>query len=543
MSKKGNSKKITKKILIWFIVAICTVLTACVAGLAYIFLVPGSELFGIVYATNRRTMEYNIENYNISELKWIEINTTRYDVYVLASDNDSEIRAYVKNDISGLVKKKNMKTELNYFFDNYTGSLKLTLTEMKGWVSAGESRVTVVIPSDMWTQNLNVKVSAKKNARATINGLKTDDEVQKSSLGEINIKNNHGAINFDNLKINKLTINTSSAGIYAGENITGKINLAEISMKNGTLNFMDAGNASKILNTEGKTVDDVNFSIEKLVLNKVGRKGKINLLKVKELVSGEGVELGGGNCYVKNLYFFSIKSVNFNLNVDKLNFYANSVSEFRASKNGACKIGEEAHSSVNIVTKNGAININGASDTVTAESQNGNITIKNATREVSIVNINGNTRISFNEDTPQYNELSKYRCISSARIKSGRLIVEGLNKINLTVDEGGKGKIELKFNKLIGRNSLNVGMANLLLVTPESEPYELKFYPNNSNADIGIGTVTLREKKTSDEFLRNVFCEAGESQGNSLEVRSSGKVLMYSENVFNQLKDKLKCSI
>lgn len=543
MSKKENNKKIGKKIIVWLTVIVCTVLTVCVAGLAYIFLVSGSELFGIVYATNRRTLEYEIENYNISELKCIEINTTRYDVYVLASDNDSEIRAYVKNDISGLVKKKNVKTELNYFFDIYAGSLKLTLTEMKGWVSEGESRLTVVVPSDMWTQNLNIKIGAKKSARATINGLETDDEAQKSALGELSVKNNHGAISFDNLIINKLSINTSSAEIYAGKNITGKINLAEISMKNGTLNFMDAGNASEILNTEGKGVDDVDFTIIKMVLNKVGKKGKINLVKVQELVSGEGVELNGGNCYVKNLSFFSIKSANFNLNVDKLNYYVNSVSEFRASKDGACKIGEEANSSVNIVTKNGAININGATDTITAESQNGNITIKNAMREVSVINVNGDTRISFGEDVPQFNELSKYRCVSSARIKSGKLVVEGLNKINLTVDEGGKGKIELKFDKLIGQNTLNVGEASLLLVAPESEPYELKFYPNNSNADIGIGTVTLKEKKTSEQFFRYVFCESGGSQGNTLEVSSSGKVLMYSENVFNQLRGKLKCEI
>lgn len=533
MAKGSKSKNIFKNMLKYIAIIAGLFLIVVVAGLAYLFLVSGSELFGIIRVTNRATDNYNLGEYNINNLNTIEISTNRYDVQVMASSADSYVTSFVKNDISGLVKKKNSKTEFSYYYNGPTKSLKISLKEIDGWVSVGESRVLVVVPDFLWTQDLNIKISAKKSACAIVSGIETTEASEKSVLNLLEIKNNHGNINFDNLKINQLKINTNSAGIYAGENVSGKMLYAEISMKNGTLDFTGAGNAVEVLSKEGASVDEVDFIINKLRINKIGKKGKIKALRVEELSSGEGVELTGGSCSIKNLSLFSIKSKNFDLNIGVLNGgLTSSTSVFRASGDGKFSLTGNSYSAMNIVTNEGSINIAECYEAVSVESASGNIIIKNAHHEVGVINISGDTNISFHEETPEYNELSKYRCITSARIKSGKFVASGINKINLTVDAGGKPKIELRFNKVIGANLINAGAGSLLVVTPDSGPYELNLYPTNVKADIDIGTVTLKEKKTSENFFRYVFCESGQNDGNLLEVHAGGTVKMYSESIY-----------
>ena len=545
MSKdiKSNIHGIAKKIGIFLLVIVLFTLVVCVAGLAYLFLVPNSELFGIVYAKNKTTYEYNIGDYNVDELKSLNVSTNRYDVEIMSSKEDSEIRAYVKNDISGLVKSKNSKTELIYKYDGYSKALDLSLEEMSGWVSAGNSKVLLVIPYDLVNSQLGIKVVARKGAEIRINGFETDNVAEKNALALVDITNNHGAIFIDSLIITQFRIKTASGKVELGSNVSGIVSLAEISVGNGIVDFRKAGDAQTVMAEEGYDINTIDFKVEKIILNQVGNKGKLHFIRVGEMASGDGVVLSGGNCEVKNLSFFSINSKDFNLSIENLNYYANSVSEFRASGTGMFNLVGKAYSSMNIVTKKGDIKISNADEVVSAESYSGKIQILNANREVSLINIKGNSYISFGKNSPQYNSLSKFRCISSARIKSGKLIVEGLNKINLTVEEGGKPNIELLFNKIIDKNVLNVGKANLLMVTPNDEPFELNYFANEADTDISIGTVTRKAEKSSEEFFRYVFCEPSENDNNTIEIHSSGKAQLYSLNIFNELKYKLKCEI
>lgn len=545
MSKdiKSNIHGIAKKIGVFLLVIVLFTLVVCVAGLAYLFLVPNSEIFGIVYAKNKTTYEYNIGDYNVDELKSLNVSTNRYDVEIMSSKEDSEIRAYVKNDISGLVKSKNSKTELIYKYDGYSKALDLSLEEMSGWVSTGNSKVLLVIPYDLVNSQLGIKVVARKGAEIRINGFETDNVAEKNALALVDITNNHGAIFIDSLIITQFRIKTASGKVELGSNVSGIVSLAEISAGNGIVDFRKAGDAQTVMAEEGYDINTIDFKVEKIILNQVGNKGKLHFIRVGEMASGDGVVLSGGSCEVKNLSFFSINSKDFNLSIENLNYYANSVSEFRASGTGMFNLVGKAYSSMNIVTKKGDIKISNADEVVSAESYSGKIQILNANREVSLINIKGNSYISFDKNSPQYNSLSKFRCVSSARIKSGKLIVEGLNKINLTVEEGGKPNVELLFNKIIDKNVLNVGKANLLMVTPNDEPFELNYFANEADTDISIGTVTRKAEKSSEEFFRYVFCEPSENDNNTIEIHSSGKVQLYSLNIFNELKYKLKCEI
>ena len=285
MSKdiKSNIHGIAKKIGIFLLVIVLFTLVVCVAGLAYLFLVPNSELFGIVYAKNKTTYEYNIGDYNVDELKGLNISTNRYDVEIMSSKEDSEIRAYVKNDISGLVKSKNSKTELIYKYDGYSKALDLSLEEMSGWVSAGNSKVLLVIPYDLVNSQLGIKVVARKGAKIRINGFETDNVAEKNALALVDITNNHGAIFVDNLIVTQFRIKTASGKVELGSNVSGIVSLAEISVGNGIVDFRKAGDAQTVMAEEGYDINTIDFKVEKIILNQVGNKGKLHFIRVGEM--------------------------------------------------------------------------------------------------------------------------------------------------------------------------------------------------------------------------------------------------------------------
>lgn len=509
--------KIGTSILITLLVAICLIFV----GMAYLFLYPKGELFGIVYVSEKLSKVYTVGEYNINELSQIEVNTNGFDIQVDTDDSDT-VRAYVKTRITGFALKKNSETRFEYDYNENELKLALNMNEATGWLSANDSYIKLVVPQVLMKNNISLKLSTGKKSDININGRNV------SKLSNLDITLNRGKFFFDGLEAENIFIKANKADIKAGKDVVGTTNYMALDVNNSKVNLLSAGEGEKYLKENIPEVDKISFKVNDLVIKSATRNSSIKLFNCDFMYTDTSCEATAGNITIYYLGKANVNAKDTNINIYRLINEDDSI--FKFSGKGDLSINQN-FAVLNVTTTFGDVYIKMSDAVMALETKDGTITVEKARKPISLITSNGEANIKFDEDSTD-GEYTVEREIISLRTYYGNIKIEGLEKISGVVDNGGAPTIELHFNKVISESVLDVKKANLKIIVPENEAVTLNLICDNAELDIHVGTAT-REGNHNGDFVRTVYAS---STTNVLKISTSGYINIMSKDIYELKK-------
>jgi len=487
---------------------------------AYLFLYPKGELFGVVYVSDSSSKVYTVGEYSPDQLKEINVSTTNFDI-IVDTDSTETVRAYIKTKVTGLALKKNSTTEFGYFYDDNKKSLTLALDEARGWLSANDSYIKLVVPKNLMSNKLNLKLSTKKKTNITIYG----NGVAKLSTLDVVI--NRGELYYDGLEAENIFIKANKAKISTGGKVEGTTNYLSLDINNSSADFLNAGTGGKYIDGFPE-IDKVDYKVENLVIKSATRKSNIKLFNCGFMYTAPSCKAEDGNIRIYYLGKADIKSVDTEIEIYKL--LKSERSSFNFSGEGGLYINEN-NSALNVTTNSGDVVIKTSNEAVLLETKKGYLNVQKARKPVSLITYKGSANIQFDKDA-ENGSYTVDREITSLRTYSGNIKIYGVEKINGLVDEGGDPSIEIHFNRVKDVNTLDVENANIKIVVPENEPITLDLTCDHAMLDIDVGTATA-EGLHNGKFVRTVYAS---TSSNYLKITSSGNVNIISKDIYELKK-------
>lgn len=509
-----------------FIVAICL----SFVGVAYLFLWPGSELFGIIYVSdNRAYVEPIGDEYLLSQLlniNEIEINTNGYDIKVVADDSIDCITAYVKNKVTGFALKKNSKNELEYDFYNDITKLVLNMREVKGWVSASGSYIKIHIPEEIMRNNIKLKISTGKKSDINIEGGEC------ASLSCLDIKINRGELYYNGLEAQNVYLKANKAEILAGPKVFGKTDYMYLDIGNSHVNLLNAGEGAKYLLTdEIPETDKINYKVNNLVIKSATKKSRIRLFNCGHLYTDTNCEALNGTIQIYYVEKAHVKAKDTKVWINKLT--GPGESEFTFTGKGGLDIVYN-YGNLNATSNSGNILVSMSNEVMSLETNSGKILVNDARKPLSIIVYSGEVNIDFDEN-PEDSSFTVDPEIILLRTHSGNIKINDVENINLVVDEGGKPNIEICYKKVVGLNVLDAQKAsdaNIMVIVPENEGVELDINSYNSILNINVGA-TKNEGFYNGTYHITVYTEETD---NILQIDFIGSSSLYSKDVYELKK-------
>lgn len=519
---KQKLKKIGLILLIILAILLCLVFV----GFAYLFLVPNSSLFGIEYITVKNSQMYHLGEYTDYSLKEIKLNTGKYSVNVVVDDSYEEVLVYMKNDVSGLVLKKNSNIGLNHVYDSINRKLTINTDEASGWVGFGKSYIQLIIPKTILSSDFALSVGVRAKSSVDINGAK---DIKIKSLSVLAYR---GGINIDNLDVSNLSVYTSKSKVILGANVGPYIDKVLLDIGDAEVSFLKAGGGDVEIKNGTRDKTKVNFNIGNLEIANVGEHGYIQLFQCEEMSSsGAGVKrLSGGE--IECLYINSALQMYTNdcdLYVYEISGVYKSI--YNSNGDGQFILAGKTNGGLDIVTNKGSIDVNEITDVSTFQSGTGSINIKNATKALQIISNSGTVNVKFKDDCGEYTgDENGFRKLSLLRVKNSKVTIRGLNNIGLLeVEDGGRADIKLFYQKVILTNTIKSKTATLLCVVPEDESVYLKVEGTGAKLKCDVGTATREMSALDSTYEKEVY---GLSNNNILDIKTSGVVTLYSDNIY-----------
>ena len=274
---KINMKKIGIISLIILISLFCLIFFA----LAYLFLVPDSELFGIIYISNKKSKA------NINQLTEINLTSHSYDLSVEVSSELDVIKVYVYNDVQGYCKKDDSIIELNTYYDIVNKKLNISMKEAKGWIGSGDSYIKMFVPKTLATEEMSINLKTSKTSNINFNG-------KQSNFNSLEFNVNRGDIYFDYLSAKIIKISANKSDVKVGKNVVGATQILYLDVGNSYIDFTEAGGARDQLNKNEPNFSKINFSISKVILQGAEKKSLIRIFKADEVVTDNQTVLNKG---------------------------------------------------------------------------------------------------------------------------------------------------------------------------------------------------------------------------------------------------------
>ena len=529
-------KKVFKKIGIILAITICVLLFVGFVGIAYLFLVPNSSLLGVSYVSNKTSKYYQLGKYDsyTKPINQMVVNTKQYGINVVVDKDADNLQVYMKNDVAGLVKKKNSTTDLVYSYDYINKAINISTKEITGLVGYGNSYIEVIFPKNVVTESLKIKLSAGNDADISINGVK---EVKIDTL---NVSAWRGAINIDNIEMRALNLNVSKSKVVIGENVGNQIEYAKLDIGNSNVSFLKAGGGEKeILNARKEdreiNINNVQFNITKLEVSSMKKDGSVKLIKCNELCSSaypiNRVYGGEIECwYISSLLQFS--TTNCDITIKDIGGI-DTGSVYDANGNGCFNLVGKSSGNLSIKSSSGKINVNQVLGVGDFQTQSGDINIKNATKSLQLVSQTGNITAKFGDNVAEsMGDGSPFRRVSLLRVKNSKVNIVGLNVINAVVENGGNAEIKLNYKKVINSNTFDIKSGNLLAIVPTDNPLRINVDSVNSWLNCHVGSATYQASKLNGNFDKIVYTQLSMVDG-VLDIDvDGGSVSLYSDDVY-----------
>lgn len=516
-------KKVLKKVGIGVVVTLILSLCFVFIGVAYLFLYPKGELFGIVYASEKSSKVYTIGEYDITTLKEIKVTSTRFNIIIQADEVDT-VRAYVKSKVSGFAKKDKSTTNLACNYNKSNKSVALNLSEPSGLVSANDSYIKVFIPKALMENGLKLDLNTGKKTDIKIYGEKY------TKLSELKVNINRGDLYFDGLEAENIIIKANKSNIYTGDNVTGVTKYMSLDIGKSKVNFLYAGNGAEYLTKEIPEKDKINYKVENLCIKNAEKNSLIRLFNCDYLYSDTGCVVSAGEIRLYYLGKSNFKSSDTILSIYKMTNEDNDSNMSFDGKGGVTIT--ENYSPLNIIGNSGTISIKMSDAVMSLEVNTGSINVENARKKLALIVNRGKAYINYAKDA----EDSSYtvdREVVSLRTKHGNIFINGVEKIDAVVDDGGAPTIKIFYHKVVGKSNLDVGNANLQVVVPVNEAVTLDVVGTNAYLQSDVGTATRENSILNSSYLRHAY---GNASGNILKINTSGEVVLMSSDIYELKK-------
>lgn len=505
--------RIGSTFLIVVLVAICLVFL----GMAYLFLFPKGELFGIVYISEKSSVVYSVGEYDTSQLNQIELITTGFDVAVKA-DNREQVSAYVRTKVNGFALKKNSEINFEHYYDENELKLTLIMREPTGWIGASGSYVKLLVPENLMSNDIKIKITTGKKSNVEVVGG------ENTKLSELDVTLNRGELKFDSLQAENIFIKANNAKIIAGPKVSGITSYMALDIGSSSVNLLNAGGGDKYLKESIPEINKIDYKVENLAIKNITKRGDIKIFSCAYMFTATSCEATDGNVVIYYLGKANIVGCDASFDVYKLVNEQDSIFKFYGR--GGISISNN-YGILNATTNSGTINI-GMSNTVMAlETNSGKIEVVNARRAVSLITSSGSAYVKFAEEAKD-GSYTVQREIITLRTYYGNIKIEGLEKINAVVDKGGEPTIELRFKRAIDQSIINAEKANLKVIVPNDEPIRLIVTCEEAMLEVDVGTATYNGY-LNGEFIKTVYSN---STTNILQINTLGKVKLISEDIY-----------
>lgn len=504
-------KKIFKTIFIYLGVLLLAGIATVVFCAGFLFFYRDGNIFGIQYISTNEILIAK-ENEDMSSLKTIEVNSDSFDVFVRVNPNASSVMGAMRNDVFGYVKKSKAHASFSLEYDESTQTAVFNSVQPRGWLNKNKSYMEIAIPKNFANLGLNIIV---KTSKADIQIGNEHD----LTIGELQIISSKGDADFTNINLtNNINLNIGSGIVFIDQKCSSSSGVGlQISLGSGTVNL------SKI------NTDNFDFGVIEI---KSIKKGKVGILKAKELITDGNIS-GGGKIEVGEINRVYFSSLDTDISINNIKGFSEGFadSEIKITGRGDVWV-KNADCNLEINGHNGDIYVNTSTGTVDLSANQGDIKMDNAMKLVSATTSYGNINIQFNEAALDYDEslINNKNRVVIATTKNGHINVKGMQ--NAHVEATGKGRITLEFDKVVGNNNVSAqsGVVNIVVPNPTETSVKNEYAFNliiNSevNSDIKVGVVgslgtTVDYNGSGSKTFTNIYNDAA-STSNNLKVEST----------------------
>lgn len=449
-----------KKFWKYLTLTVLLLLGLCCVGILYLFFVPGSSLFGIHYVSFNE--KFSSEEYNTENIETIVLNSNKYDVSVISTEND-EISLNIYNNSLGFVLTKNKATYVSSQINNST--LNLFVTETTGFALKNSSYIELLVPED---KTFNLKLINKK-AETEING--------------------------NDLNINNLTYQTNNGDCTITKaNITGKLNL---NLNKSTFKISSdvqtSTNDVELNLTTGKF--DASESTFKNITIESNTRGIVDIKQCSNLTQNE--TSSGGRIEVDTASMVTITSSSTNVYINTISNGANII----LTGTGNVEIDSLTGYGSSILTDSGNVIINKANSYTKISTTNGDITISSAMDHIDVKTNYGTINIKFHKDAT-----SKYL---SATLEDGKLIATGLEKVNLMVEDNGRAELEM--SDVVGTSYIKGNTGSIFVKVNKFSKYKL-LTSSEGNVRVNLAQIPQFSGYTDKTLEKPIFVNCTKSE-------------------------------
>jgi len=457
-----------KKFWKYFTLTILLLLGLCCVGILYLFFVPNSSLFGICYISNNE--HYTSQDYSKTNVETIILNSNNYDVKIVDTDSDN-ISIKVYSNTFGFVLTKNKAVSIIPKLNN--GSLTFNITEPTGFAFNSSSYIELSIP-DSKTFNLNLK-NNKAETKLNSSKIKLNNLTYETNNGDFVIEN--VTISGDiKLNLNKATLEYSSSVNNNSNDVYLNLTTGKFDASSSTFNdvIIESNTRGVVLIKECANITQDTTSaggrIEVDTAKFVNIKSSSTNVYINNITDGAIIDLTNGNISIKDLTDnSSLTTDSGNINIDKLNSYSN------------------------------------------IKTNTGNVTISNAQEHIELQTNYGTINIHYSDDA-----INRF---VSAILDDGKIIVSGLEKINLNIN--GNGRAELDMKDVKGLSSIVANSGAVYVKVNKNAKYKLA---TKSDGSVRVNLAQIAQYggyTTKDLTTTYVNCTSSTFDSNVLEISTT----------------------
>lgn len=514
-------KKMFKNIGVTLLIVLFTAICLSFIGVAYLFLYPKGELFGVIYLSDKSLEVYSVGEYDISQLNKIELKTNNFDI-IVDTDNTDTVRAYVKTRVVGLCLKKNSESKFEYLYNENESKLTLNMREATGWLSAKDSYVKLVVPKKLMESGFDLELSTKNKTDININGRGV------TKLNNLDVVINRGDFYFDNLEVENLFVKANKGTVIAGVNVVGNTNYVSLDINNSYVDLLKAGDKNGYIDNGIPNIDQIDYKINNLVIKSASRKSDIRIFNCGYMYTAPSCSASGGSIIVYYLGKAKVDADNCEIQIYQL--LDNDDSKFTFDGEGGLNIIEN-YSVLDATTNSGEIYVKMSDNVMSLETTSGSVNVQKARKPISLITFRGKANISFDKDSED-GSYTVEREIISLRTCYGNIKLYGVDKVSGIVDTEGAPNIEIHYNQVNGTSTIDAKKANLKIVVPQDKPLTMDLVCTNAKLNIHVGTVT-NEGTCNGDFTRTVYAGA---TTNILNITTAGYVNIMSKDIYELKK-------
>lgn len=512
--------KALKTIFIYLGVLLLAGVATIIFCAGFLFFYRDGNIFGIQYVSSNQTL-YARPDEDISDLKTIEINSDKFDVYVRVNSGVSKVMGKMKCKAYGYAKTS--KAQIGFWLD-YNESTKVATfnsIQPSGWLNTNNSYIEIAIPQNVASYGYDL----------IINGKKADIEIggkYSYTIGTLTVNSTKGDVALTNVNLtNAINANIGSGSLYIDNKCSTSGEIASsISLGSGVINY--------------SKVDISKFSFGVIDIKSI-KNGKIGIIQANELITDGNID-GGGSIEVGAVKFVDFSSLDTNILIN--NIIGNG--EGSSSRVNITGYGDifinRAKCDLVINGHNGNISLNLCTGVISVITNQGDIKITDALKLVSAVSSYGNINIEFSNSALDYvvdsdSNDDKNRAVI-ASTKSGHIYVKGLQFGNISATDN--GRITLDYNRIVGDNivSAKSGVVNIVVPSPSSSTPANKYAFNLQVSsevvtDIKVGVVgsigtTVDYAGSGTQSFTNIYNSASSTDNNLRVFSTTGKIKIRS---------------